>query len=330
METLPMVPITGWDATGAAVKAAVTDRLIPALERMGVGLFFPTASEQKPTKVVTFSDLGVMETKRHPYSHSTPQFSFLLSGEGWIYVRGKWYHLREGQGIFVPKDCPYFPHGMVRDSFPEGRWLWIGIYPFGAAIHHCHLSQNAHYHSPIYVVVDERIFWLFQEWETEAITRGKATSLISKSLLLAIFWFLAESTPVPVSVWAEINFMLSELPSTLKCAVFQIVKRYDEPCGLKKLAKLCRVSPFYLCRLFRQHLGVTPKTFLQRLRLKVAKQMLIETRLSPYKVSQMVGYSNYNRFRKQFAQFFGVAPSAQLMDWSLDAKVASFVSKIIP
>jgi len=330
VKTLPMVPITGWDATGAAMKAAVTEKLIPALERKGVGLFFPTMTEQKPVKLVPFSDLGVMKLRERPYSYSIPQFVFMLSGKGWIYVRGKWYRLREGQGAFLPKDCLYFPHGMAGDTFPEGQWLWIGIHTFGATIHQCRLVQHTHYHSPIYAVVDERIFCLFQAWETEAITRGNPTSLVSKSLLVAMFQFLSESTPIPVSVWAEVKLTLPELPKILKRAILQIVKRYETPCRLEKLAKHCGVSPFYLCKLFQKHLGVTPRTFLQRLRLKVAKRMLIETRLSPYKISQLVGYSNYGHFRKQFIQFFGVAPSAQLMDWSLDAKVASLVSKIVP
>lgn len=330
MKPIPTMPIFGWDATGTMIQSLVTNHVLPKLEQHGPGIFFPPPSSSERFAPIPFRDWGTKEVREQPYLAGSPHFSFLLKGQGWVHVRGVWYHLKAGQGIYVPQGYPYFPHGMANDSVSEGHWLWVDIHPFGAAIHHCCIKPNAHFRSPIYVIVDERIFWLFQEWETEAMVRGCQNSLVSKGLLLTLFHLLTESAAVPLSVWAEINLMLSELPPVLANAVIRLTQTYDRPHHLKEVAKQCRVSPFYICRLFRRYLKMTPRTYVQQLRLKVAKQLLIETRLSPLKISQLVGYSNYNHFRKQFQQAFGTIPSTNVTTWPSDAKIAPSISKVVP
>ncbi len=330
MKPIPTVPMFGWDATGTMLQSLITEHVLPKLEQHGAGIFFPTPSNSEHSVPIPFRDWGTMGIRERPYLANSPQFLFLLAGQGWVYVKGAWYHLKAGQGIFVPQGCPYFPHGMVNDLVLEGHWLWVGIHPFGAAVHHCRITPDTHFRSPIYTIVDERVFWLFQEWETEAVIRGCQNSLVSKGLLLALFHFLTKSAVVPLSIWAEINLMLPELPPVLANAVVCLTRTYDRPHRLEEVAKQCGISLFYICRLFRRYLRMTPGTYVRQLRLKVARQMLIETRLSPFKVSQLVGYSNYNRFRKQFRQTFGVMPSAEATNWFPDVKIAPFISKVVP
>lgn len=330
MKPIPTVPMFGWDATGAMLQTLVTEHLLPRLERHGAVVFFPAPSNSEHSVPIPFRDWGTMGVRERPYLANSPQFLFLLAGQGWVHLKGAWYHLKAGQGIFVPQGCPYFPHGMVDNLVLEGHWLWVGIHQFGAAIHHCRLTPDAHFRSPIYAIVDERIFWLFQEWETEAIVRGYQNSLVSKGLLLALFHLLTESASIPLSVWAEINLMLSELPPVLANAVIRLTRTYDRSHNLEEVSEQCGVSLFYMCRLFRRYLKMTPRTYVRQLRLKVAKQLLVETRLSPLKVSQLVGYSNYNHFRKQFQQTFGAAPSTDAANRFPDVRIAPFISKVVP
>lgn len=330
MKPIPTVPMFGWDATGTTMQSLITKHVLPRLEQYGARVFFPSPVSSRHVKPIPFGDLGTAGVRERPYPADSPQFLFLLEGQGWVYVKGAWYHLKAGQGVFVPKGCHHFPHGMENDLVMEGHWLWVSIHPFGATVHRCHITPNVHLHSPIYAVVDERIFWLSREWETESIVRGYQNSLVSKGLLLAMFHFLTESTAIPLSVWAEINLFLSELPPVLINAIVKLTRTYDRPHHLEEVAKQCGVSLFHICRLFRRYLGITPRTYVRQLRLRVAKQLLVETRLPPSKVSQLVGYANYNHFRKQFRKSFGVTPSNQITDWFPDVKITPFISKVVP
>lgn len=328
MKPIPTVPMFGWDATGTMMQSLITKHVLPKLEQHGAGVFFPSPLSSGHPKPIPFRDWGTIGIRERPYLANSPQFLFLLEGQGWVHVKGTWYHLKAGQGVFVPQGCPYFPHGMVNDSVIEGHWLWVGIHPFGAAIHHCHITPNEHFRSPIYVVIDGRIFGLFQEWEKESVIRGYQNSLVSKVLLVALFHFLTESTTVPISVWAEINLSLSELPPVLVNVIIRLIRTYDRPHQLEKIADQCGVSLFHVCRIFRRYLGVTPRTYVRQLRLRIAKQLLVETRLTPPKVSQLVGYANYNHFRKQFRKSFGIMPSNQIR--FPDVKIAPLISKVVP
>jgi len=335
VKVLPTVPMVGQEAIGRTIQNLIAQKVIPAIERKGARIFFsPPTATPKHFGFVHFSDWGTMGLREKPYPASAPFFLFLLSGEGLVYVRENWYHLVAGHGIFVPHNCLHFPHGTVNNSVPHGRWLWVNVHPFGAVIHQCCLDDDSHFRSPVYAVVDKRLFWLFQEWEKEAITRGCPDSLVSKSLLLAFFHLLVKPAPIPVSVWAEISLMLPELPATLREAILRLIQNYDAPCRLEDVSKQCGISVFYLCKLFRRHLGTNPRAYAQRLRLKIAKQMLAETGVSPYKVCQLVGYSNYNYFRKQFQRTFGFAPSRQAVEhakvWSPNPKTAALIDKLVP
>ncbi len=330
MKPIPTVPMFGWDATGTMMQSLITKHVIPKLEQHGAGVFFPSPLNSGHPKPIPFGDWGTAGIRKRPYLADSPQFLFLLEGQGWVHVKGTWYHLKAGQGVFVPQGCHYFPHGMVNDLVVEGHWLWVSIHPFGATVHRCHITPNLHIHSPIYAVADERIFWLSREWEMESVIRGYQNSLVSKVLLLTMFHFLTESAAIPISVWAEISLLLSELPPVLINAIVKLTRTYYHPHHLEKVAEQCGVSLFHICRLFRRYLGMTPRTYVRQLRLRVAKQLLVETRLSPSKVSQLVGYANYNHFRKQFRKSFGAMLSNQVTDWFPDVKIAPFVGKVVP
>lgn len=311
MAALPTVSMTGWDAVGKTLQELVLKSVVSRLEREGVKIFSPYPVARERPKPVICSDFSVRGAEKNPYPVTAPRFIFLLVGEGLVFVQETWYHLTAGHGIFVPCNCPYLPHGMLDNLVPEGHWLWVSVHPFGATIHHCRLTHDAHYRSPVYAVVDERIPLVFEEWEKEAIARRNPNSLISKSLLLALFHFVTQSAAIPLSVWAEIAPLLPKMPPSLRSALIQLVQNFDSPCRIEEIAKQCGMSLFHLFKLFRKFLGTTPNTFMRRLRLEVANQMLTETQLSPYEVCQLVGYSNYNYFRKQFQRLFGVAPCSQ-------------------
>ncbi len=209
---------------------------------------------------------GDMEDDR-PYPSVGPSFLFLMEGEGFVQLRGKWFHVRAGEGLFVPNNCPLFPHGRTDESIPTSHWLWIGIHPFGAAVHHCRLTPHAHYHSPVYVVVDERLPHLLCEWETETRIRERKGSLVSQGLLLGLFSLLEEAAGLPLIAWAELMVSLPPLPTELRRIVGYILRTYDRPFRADRVARFYGVSPPHLRRQFQRYLRLSPSTFVTQVRL---------------------------------------------------------------
>lgn len=80
--------------------------------------------------------------------------------------------------------------------------------------------------------------------------------------------------------------------------------------GLPRLRELCRVSPAYLARKFKQELGVSPTEYLNELRLRRAALLLRTTALEVIDVAQECGFENLSYFYRLFRTRYGCPPKA--------------------
>lgn len=102
---------------------------------------------------------------------------------------------------------------------------------------------------------------------------------------------------------------LNHLPVGLRRALLFIRERYSEAISAEQLAEQACVSVSHLRFLFRDHLGISFKLFLQRVRIAHAQQLLLE--LPPLRVTTValsVGFNDFSHFQKCFRQIVGHAP----------------------
>lgn len=78
---------------------------------------------------------------------------------------------------------------------------------------------------------------------------------------------------------------------------------------ITSLAERLGVSDRQLRRLFRAHLGATPKSIAQTERFAIAKQLLIETRSPMSEVAMASGFQSLRRFNDATRATFGMTPS---------------------
>ncbi|MFA5027209.1 MAG: helix-turn-helix domain-containing protein [Candidatus Methylomirabilota bacterium] len=82
-----------------------------------------------------------------------------------------------------------------------------------------------------------------------------------------------------------------------------------KPLDLAALAGAIGLSEGHLRRLFRQHLGITPRRYLLEARLQRAGELLQTTAHAVEWISGEVGFRSSARFAKVFRRFFGHSPS---------------------
>lgn len=75
------------------------------------------------------------------------------------------------------------------------------------------------------------------------------------------------------------------------------------------MADCAGISEVYFRRLFRQACGVTPKQYILDLRLRLARQLLTETRESIGAIAEQCGFSSVYHFSRAFHQSAGRTPS---------------------
>lgn len=116
----------------------------------------------------------------------------------------------------------------------------------------------------------------------------------------------------------ELRRRLLELPQHLGTSGAQpilrrmtdyIERHYDEPLKLETLAELFNYNSGYLGKLFKSYTGGSFNTYLDRVRIARAIQLLSEG-VKVRQAAEKVGYANADYFHAKFKKYTGQSPSA--------------------
>lgn len=92
-------------------------------------------------------------------------------------------------------------------------------------------------------------------------------------------------------------------------ALYYMEHQFTQPLTVSQLAGELDVSPNYLTACFRKETGLTPVSYLRKIRMKHAANLLANTDLAVQEVSSLVGIADANYFIKQFKKEYQETPS---------------------
>ncbi|TFV87082.1 helix-turn-helix domain-containing protein [Oxalobacteraceae bacterium OM1] len=98
------------------------------------------------------------------------------------------------------------------------------------------------------------------------------------------------------------------LQPKLSEAVALMEANIEEPLSTDDIATLVAISRRQLERLFKQHLNSVPSRYYLELRLKRARQLLLESSHSIVQVGLMCGFSSGSHFSTSYGALFGITP----------------------
>ncbi len=94
-------------------------------------------------------------------------------------------------------------------------------------------------------------------------------------------------------------------------AVELMESNLEELISLDDLASLVGISRRQLERLFKKYLGCVPRRYYLDLRLKKARQLLLQTSSSISEVAIACGFVSASHFSKSYREMFGLSPRAE-------------------
>ena len=104
---------------------------------------------------------------------------------------------------------------------------------------------------------------------------------------------------------AKLDLVLS---STVRLAVGYIRANLLERISLEDVALYVEQSPDYLSRLMKKELGESFLSYLTKLKMEKAVELLQNTHMKVYEVAEKLGYSNVSYFSELFRKWVGVNP----------------------
>ncbi|MEI6388145.1 MAG: AraC family transcriptional regulator [Spirochaetota bacterium] len=93
-----------------------------------------------------------------------------------------------------------------------------------------------------------------------------------------------------------------------RCKAY-IDERYASQFDVETLAKVAYVTPSYLSRLFRRHLGTTPMRYRNAVRIEKAKHLLLIKSASVEEVADVLGFDDPKYFSQLFKRITSLTPS---------------------
>ena len=214
---------------------------------------------------------------------------FVISGEG--YINGKRITKNTAVLSFKNNRMHYYPS-------PSDPWSYIYIRIKGEEIKKAFEEHGfGHGITAVPFARTEPLFQILSLYQTlSALNRLDAGRLIAN----AIFLLLAEKRHPPTVQSKPMHHVASIMNF--------IDENYDKRITMEEIAKKYYLNKNYMRTLFVKQLGLSPKQYLQRVRMKRAAFLLTETESDVALIAKSVGYDDALLFSKMFKQYWGVSP----------------------
>ena len=97
----------------------------------------------------------------------------------------------------------------------------------------------------------------------------------------------------------------------LQIVLDYIEQNLEEKLSLDAIASQVNLSKYYLCRLFTQHLNISPRQHIIQRRIIKAKQLLKQERsMQVVDIAYECGFASHSHFNRQFNKSVGMSPKA--------------------
>ncbi len=248
---------------------------------------------------IGFDNFHVIKPQMKFHSQVFYTLHIVLDGEGVLETDGKRYEVRTGDTFFLPPNAlfRYFPK-------KENPYYYLWFRFSGAQVKEYFQQLLYDEKSPCYHV---REFSELKEKIYEFLSAHQSRCPLDEEMLSLAYLALSILRKDRVPHSDDKN---GTLPFGIK-KMKQMIEVHYTKCDftVEELAKLCHVSHSHLCHLFQKQANVSPKEYLQQVRMSAACELLENSNLSIGEVAYSCGYSDPLYFSTLFKRRFTVTPT---------------------
>ena len=118
-----------------------------------------------------------------------------------------------------------------------------------------------------------------------------------------------------------LNYVSKSKKDIIMPALKHIHENYtSEPLRIAALSQLCSITPEYFRSIFKSIYGISPKSYINNLKISRAKELLSSGMYSVTESAILSGYTDMSHFSREFKKATGVSPilfRSSLYQWTL-------------
>jgi AraC-like DNA-binding protein len=248
--------------------------------------------------------LASIDFPREHFTRRSGLDSYLIaltfSGEGCLEYEGKTYNIKPGEGFLI--DCRKDHYYRATGKSGWGYHI-IHFDGFAAADYFLQIKNGGGVKFSADQAFDSYLDELYEVNNAAGLRAEALSSCILTNMLTAILKTLPE-------------FEAGAIPEKILDVRRFLDEHFAEDISLDLLADRFAVSKFHLSRLFRQHIGRSPKEYLIATRLSNAKALLHFTTLTMSAIAEAVGFADNSHFYAIFRKYEGSSPAAYRRQWT--------------
>ena len=247
--------------------------------------------------------------------HDRYEIGICESGEGIFLSQGIVSYVKKGDVIFVAPNNNHYSRSITKDAPCMCRFAYLNVNAVECLINF--LTRNSIAASAVIKNAKESIPPVIRSSRSPILssyiveilnvcTANKPDSDISAQLLFAHFLFDARNE-FKGSSYLNINAQSEDVD--IKSVAEYLSTNFNQNDTVATLARSCHLSESQFRRRFLKAYGISPIVYRNKLRCKIASELLLHTRLSILDISIRIGYSDASDFYRAFKKEYGVAPS---------------------
>lgn len=242
---------------------------------------------------------GINDNMDSSHYHEFFELYYLESGERYHRIENHLYLLKAGEFIIFP---PHIMHqSFSTENVPFKRRLVYfrpetissaGILDYFSQAPQIRTTDGAGRYS-----IHQLLIMLEQEYQHQGVYNQEYMFTLLNLLLLTII----RNTP---------KFHKKEEKENIISQMIQyIYEHYAEDITIEQLSRQFFLSPYHLCRKFKQATGKTIIQYLNTTRILNAQRLMLETNHNFTRISKDTGFSNLTHFNRVFKSVTGMTPS---------------------
>ena len=239
--------------------------------------------------LVEFNNAHHFETRNRKIHNS---FGYILDGSMQFSMFSEQFTAQKGDLIFIPEGIRYISHW---DGDPS-----IRFYNLHFTMPKKTINPWRSMHPQRLKCEDSQVFREMMD-EMYRLSRGDDASHLRA---YGMFYELV-SRALPLM---EVNPTRMP-PASLREAISYIEEHYATITSVQEIAAACYLSESRLYHIFKDHLNISPISYLNHLRVQNAMTLLANPELSIQQIAEQLNFHSEYYFRKTFRKITGVLPS---------------------
>ena len=235
---------------------------------------------------------------RRPAGRLDYQLLYMVSGHADYLLDGEWQTVGEGKIVLYRPQVPQFYR--TYSQVPMlCRWVHFSGTEAASLLEECGMGQGNLF-SPGLCPAAEA---LLKSMVVEILHREPMYRIVVESQFRQAMALLGR----------QMVQRKGSVASSSRQRILSIVeymnRHYFEPLQTEELAARCGLSKYHFIHLFRMCMGMTPYSYLIRIRMERAETLLQTGDMTVQEVAFVCGYNDSLYFSRAFSRHFGVSPT---------------------